>query len=91
MPANPEEGTGKLAMTVSARRMRSLLRSTQCWHVRRRRAKKPEARPGLGPREGSFVYDLDWDDDERLVEWRGVLKDAQDLPRSFRRSSGSMP
>lgn len=42
-------------------------------------AKKPGRAKNV-PDKDPFVYDLDWDEDERLADWQALLARAQELP-----------
>jgi hypothetical protein len=41
---------------------------------------KTPGRAKNAPDRDPFVYDLDWDEDERLAEWQAVLARTQELP-----------
>jgi len=45
-------------------------------------ARKPN--PARVREKDPLVYDLDWDEDERLEEWRTLLRQAEHLPAVFR-------
>ena len=52
-------------------------------------ARKPDpakrvAAPGRAAEKNPLVYDLDWDEDGRLEEWRGALRQAQEMPAVLR-------
>lgn len=53
----------------------------RCSPGRKPRSKRRRSRRAKNaPEKDPFVYDLDWDEDERLAEWQTALGRADDLP-----------
>ncbi|CAD7036326.1 hypothetical protein REJC140_03521 [Pseudorhizobium endolithicum] len=57
-----------------------LARSEAAIEQARKPGRAPPPTAGAARERDPLVYDLDWDEDERLEEWRAVLRQAQDLP-----------
>jgi hypothetical protein len=49
-------------------------------HADRALAGEPVSAPPPAVERDSLVYDLDWDEDARLAEWRALVEDTRDLP-----------
>lgn len=57
-----------------------LARSEAAIEHARKPGRAPAPAPGRAAEKDPMVYDLDWDEDERLEEWRAVLRQAQEFP-----------
>jgi hypothetical protein len=80
MATTPEEGKGRTAMMAPTRLQKNLPPSMV---LARSDAAIRNARSSnrVGSREkDTLVYDLDWDEDERLGEWWAVLRELDSFP-----------
>lgn len=57
-----------------------LARSDAAIEQARKPGRVPAPASGAGRERDPLVYDLDWDEDERLEEWRAVLRGVQEFP-----------
>lgn len=57
-----------------------LARSEAAIEQAKKPGRAPAPAPGAGRERDPLVYDLDWDEDARLEEWRAVLRGVQEFP-----------
>ncbi|WP_421361896.1 RHE_PE00001 family protein [Agrobacterium rosae] len=73
---NEDEGTSILAEEFAA--IDALLARSD---AAIEQAKRPgQSAAGRAAEKNPMIYDLDWDEDQRLEDWHGAVRQAQDLP-----------